>query len=122
MMVLFCIDGIKRQPMPAKKTAVQHFAVVTPSQLRAARGLLNWSVSELCERTGLAMNTVRKAENAAQYASVYKPNAELLRATLESAGVVFIDAGELGPGVRLLDPVEPTTARRSVGHPTGTSG
>lgn len=121
MMVLFCIDGIKRQPMAAKKNAVQDRVVVTPSQLRAARGLLNWSVSELCERTGLAMNTVRKAENAALYTSVYRPNAELLRTTLESAGVVFIDAGSMGPGARLLDPVEPTTARRSAGSATDTA-
>jgi len=99
--------------MAAKKSAVQDRVVVTPAQLRAARGLLNWSVSELCERAGLAMNTVRKAENAAQYASVYKPNAELLRSTLEEAGVVFIDADEMGAGVRLRDAVEPTGSRRS---------
>lgn len=103
--------------MPAKKSDIQDHVVVTPAQLRAARGLLNWSVSELCERTGLAMNTVRKAENAAQYTSVYRPNAQLLRTTLESAGVVFIEGGDMGPGVRLLEQVEPTTARRSPGPP-----
>jgi transcriptional regulator with XRE-family HTH domain len=99
--------------MPAKKSDVQGFVVVTPAQLRAARGLLNWSVSELCERTGLAMNTVRKAENAAQYNSVYRPNAELLRSILEEAGVVFIDADEMGAGVRLRETYEPTGSRRT---------
>lgn len=87
--------------------------MVTPAQLRAARGLLNWSVTELCARSGLAMNTVRKAENPTQYASVYRPNAELLRSILEEAGVAFIDAGDMGAGVRLREPVEPTGARRS---------
>lgn len=99
--------------MPAKKSDVQDFVVVTPAQLRAARGLLNWSVSELCERTGLAMNTVRKAENAAQYTSVYRPNAELLRSILEEAGVVFIDADAMGVGVRLRETYEPTGSRRT---------
>ncbi len=100
--------------MPAKKSDVQDFVVVTPAQLRAARGLLNWSVSELCERTGLAMNTVRKAENVTQYRSLYRPNAELLKATLEEAGVAFIDAGsEMGVGVRLLEAIEPIGARRT---------
>lgn len=100
--------------MPAKKSNVQADAVVTPAQLRAARGLLNLSVSELRERTGLAINTIRKAESADGFMSVYKPNAQLLRSTLEAAGVVFIDADELGAGVRLRDPsVEPDGARRA---------
>ncbi len=100
--------------MPAKKTAVQDSIVVTPSQLRAARGLLNWSVSELCSRAELAVNTVRKAENARDYVSLYKANAERLRSTLEAAGVIFIDADVHGPGVRLRDPAaEPEGSRRS---------
>ncbi|MBX3476238.1 MAG: helix-turn-helix transcriptional regulator [Brevundimonas sp.] len=100
--------------MPAKQTALQHDVVVSPAQLRAARGLLNWSVSQLAEATGLAMNTVRKAENARDYMSVYKPNAQLLRKTLEDEGVVFIDADDMGAGARLRDPVEPQGSRRSV--------
>lgn len=100
--------------MPAKKSDLQDAVVVTPAQLRAARGLLNWSVSQLCERTGLAMNTVRKAENALNFQSLYKPNAQLLRSTLEAAGVMFIDADEYGAGVRLRDPGdEPAGARRA---------
>lgn len=100
--------------MPAKKSHVLAEVVVTPAQLRAARGLLNLSVSELRERTGLAVNTIRKAESADGFMSVYQPNAELLRSTLEAAGVVFIEAGELGAGVRLRDPtVEPEGSRRS---------
>ena len=99
--------------MPAKKSAIQSDVVVSPAQLRAARGLLNWSVQELCERADLARNTVKKAENPAQFASVYRPNAELLKSTLESAGVVFIAPGEMGAGVRLREPVEPMGARRS---------
>ena len=100
--------------MAAKASAVQDRVVVTPAQLRAARGLLNWSVSELSERAGLALNTVRKAENAQDFRSVYRPNAELLRSTLEAAGVAFIDADEMGAGVRLVDPnMEPSGSRRS---------
>lgn len=100
--------------MPAKQSFVQDQAVVTPAQLRAARGLLNWSVSEVQKRTGLAMNTIRKAESATGFMSVYQPNAELLKSTLEAAGVVFIEPDDLGAGVRLRDPSqEPTGSRRS---------
>jgi hypothetical protein len=88
--------------------------MVTPAQLRAARGLLNWSVSELSEKTGLAMNTVRKAEDVRAYKSVNKANSQLLRSTLEAEGVAFIDADALGVGVRLRDPqFEPSGSRRS---------
>lgn len=60
------------------------------------------------------MNTVRKAEDARHFRSVNKPNAALLRSTLEAAGVVFIDADAHGVGARLRDPdVEPTGLRRS---------
>jgi hypothetical protein len=59
------------------------------------------------------MNTVRKAESPRDFASVYKPNAELLRSTLETAGVEFIDADHRGAGVRLRDPVEPLGSRRT---------
>lgn len=99
--------------MPAKQTSLQDRVIVTPAQLRAARGLLNWSVSRLAEETGLAMNTVRKAENAREFMSVYKSNAIELRRTLEVAGVIFIDADEHGAGVRLHDPVEPSGSRRT---------
>lgn len=99
--------------MAAKKDAIQDEPVVTPAQLRAARGLLNWSVSELSARTGLAMNTVRKAESAKDFMSLYKPNAILLRRTLEEAGVVFIDADTLGAGARLRGLSEPEGSRRT---------
>lgn len=91
--------------------------IVTPAQLRAARGLLNMSVSELVSRTKLAMNTVRKAEDP-RARPVTPANARLLRSTLESAGVVFIEADDLGVGVRLVDPGwEPMERRRTPSEP-----
>lgn len=87
---------------------------VTGAQLRAARGLLNMSVSDLAERTGLALNTVRKAESTNAAAPVTAANARLLASTLEAAGVVFIPAGTLGAGVQLRSPdhQEPLKRRR----------
>ena len=61
------------------------------------------------------MNTVRKAESAKDYMSVYKPNALMLRKTLEEAGVVFIEADALGAGARLRDLTEPHGSRRTAG-------
>ncbi len=87
-------------------------AAVTGAQLRAARGLLNMSVSDLAERTGLALNTVRKAESTNAAAPVTAANARLLVTILEAAGVVFIPAGALGAGVQLRSPDQEPLRRR----------
>jgi transcriptional regulator with XRE-family HTH domain len=88
--------------------------VLTGSQIRAARGLLNLSVAELAEQTHLAINTIRKAESCNGYPSISPANIKLLEAVFESFGVVFIPADELGPGVRLreIDPAAPKVRRR----------
>ena len=87
--------------------------MVTGSQLRAARALLNLSVAELAERTKLAINTIRKAEGTNGASPVTAANLELLIRALEGAGVLFIPADEIGPGVRLQNPeITPLKSRR----------
>ena len=86
---------------------------LTGAQLRAARGLLNLSVAQLAEQTGLALNTIRSAEAPNGLVRVSLATATLLRGALEQRGVVFIDPDELGPGVRLRDTEPlPQQARR----------
>ncbi len=87
----------------------------TGAQLRAARGLLNMSVLELAERTGLAPNTVKRAEGDNGPAPVNTANAKLMVATLQAAGAVFLPAeGDMGAGVRLAAPSQPALAKRRV--------
>jgi transcriptional regulator with XRE-family HTH domain len=78
--------------------------VITGSQLRAARGLLNLSVAELAERTGLAINTIRRAEGTNDVAAITTGNMRLLAKTFHEAGIIFIEADVLGVGVRLAAP------------------
>lgn len=85
---------------------------VTGAQLRAARGLLNMSVSDLAERTGLAINTIRKAERTNGPAEVTTASARLLVRTLASAGVIFIPADHFGAGVRLKSSDQQPLRRR----------
>lgn len=84
--------------------------MLTGSQLRAARGLLNLSVSELAELTGLALNTIKRAESTNGPAPVTAANMNLLVSTFEAAGILFIPADDLGPGARLKVP-EPLPMR-----------
>ena len=74
--------------------------MLTVEQLRAARGLLGWSQSDLAARAGLSLPTVKRVEAGAG-PRVSETARTKLRRTLESAGVVFIDENGGGPGVRL---------------------
>jgi transcriptional regulator with XRE-family HTH domain len=87
--------------------------VITGSQLRAARGLLNLSVAEMSELTGLAVNTIRKAESTNGVPAINAANIKVLSGALEAEGVIFIPADDLGPGVRISDPLsQPMRHRR----------
>lgn len=72
--------------------------MVTSAQLRAARGLLNWTVRDLAEKASVHRNTVTRIENEATGTG---HAIEALRAALEAAGVEFVPENGGGPGVRL---------------------
>lgn len=77
------------------------------NQIRAARALLNWSQTELVEKSGLSLTTIRRMEDdkigperssAGNVAAVTK--------IIEEAGVSFLGDGEQiggGPGVRMTE-------------------
>jgi transcriptional regulator with XRE-family HTH domain len=73
---------------------------MSPSQCRAARGLLKWTQPKLAEVSGIGLSTINRYENETRPP---RPEAvRRLRAALERAGVEFIpddDGG--GIGVRL---------------------
>jgi transcriptional regulator with XRE-family HTH domain len=72
---------------------------LTPAQSRAARGLVDWSQSELGRRSNLSESTIRDFEKGRRLPSLN--NLAAIRSALESAGVIFIDQNGEGPGVRL---------------------
>lgn len=74
--------------------------VLTIEQLRAARGLLGWSQSELAERARLSLPTVKRVESG-RGPRVSDSARKQLQHALESGGVVFIEENGGGPGVRL---------------------
>lgn len=72
--------------------------MVTSAQLRAARGLLNWTVRDLAEKSGVHRNTVTRIETDATGAG---HAIGTIQRALEEAGVIFVDENGEGPGVRL---------------------
>lgn len=72
--------------------------MVTSAQIRAARGLLNWTVRDLAEQSGVHRNTITRIETEATSPG---HSISAVLATLEAAGVIFVDENGEGPGVRL---------------------
>jgi len=73
--------------------------LVTTEQLRAARGLLGWSQSELAARAGLSLPTVKRLEGG--FGPRVSDDARVkLRRAIETAGIEFIEENGGGLGVR----------------------
>ena len=79
--------------------------MITAEQIRGARSMLRWSAKRLAEESGLSWPTIQRMESAQGVPSGLSKNLELVQRTLEYAGVIFIDEDELGPGVRLREPI-----------------
>ena len=78
--------------------------VVTPGQVRAARGFVNWSARDLADAGGIGLSTVQRFEGGG---TVTAANLSAIRTALERAGVEFTNGGQ--PGVRMKGrPPRPT--------------
>ena len=77
---------------------------ISSAQLRAARALLRWSALDLAKASKVGVATIRRVETIEGELPVTAANQAALRATLEAAGVEFIDENGGGPGVRLRKP------------------
>ena len=77
---------------------------MTPGQVRAARGMLQWGIQKLAARSGTTYRLVSTYEGSGRVAANYgrmSPTDPLLaiRVTLEEAGIEFTD--DDAPGVQL---------------------
>ena len=73
-------------------------AMISPAQCRAARGLLDWSQRDLAREAGVGIVTVRQLEAGANQPR--RATLVVVRHTLETAGVEFIEDNGGGVGVR----------------------
>ena len=83
--------------------------MITPSQCRAARGLLDWTQQELADAAHIGVATVRQFEGGG--AESREATLAVLRRAFEEAGVEFIEENGGGPGLRLRK--RQTTKRKS---------
>lgn len=75
--------------------------MLTGVQIRMARNALQWSVRELAQRSAVSTSTITRAETVDGIPSTTRANLQLLRATLEAAGIEFIGTPDDAPGIRI---------------------
>lgn len=80
--------------------------MIYPAQIRAARGLLAISQTELSQRAKVGIATVKRIERTNEDLRVTVETLLRIQRALESAGIIFIDQDDTnGPGVRLKRPI-----------------
>ncbi|GBQ96632.1 transcriptional regulator [Gluconacetobacter liquefaciens] len=72
---------------------------ITPAQLRAARGLVDWTREQLADAAGTTVRTLARLERGETAPRLSTLCA--IRSAFESVGVVFIPENGGGVGVRL---------------------
>jgi transcriptional regulator with XRE-family HTH domain len=77
--------------------------LVTAEQMRAARGLLDWSQSQLAERSGVSLPTIKRMEGAKGPGRSAAENVDAVRRALEAGGIEFIPENGGGAGVRFRE-------------------
>ena len=73
--------------------------MLTSEQVRAARALLRIEQTDLAERSGVSLATIKRLETQPGPLAAHGPTADALRRALEEAGVEFTNGGQ--PGVRM---------------------
>ena len=78
---------------------------ISSAQIRAARGLLDWSARELSKRSGVSQSTIHRAETADGIPNIHALSLGAIKGALERSGVEFLD--ECGVRLRLLNGERP---------------
>ncbi len=76
-------------------------ALITTSQIRAARALVRWSATDLANKSGIGISTIKRLEVMSGVPTINISTMVAIQAALESAGIEFIGSPDDRPGVRL---------------------
>jgi transcriptional regulator with XRE-family HTH domain len=89
------------------------WVMFSPSQLRAARALVNWTRADLADRSGVSLPTIQAFET--EVSDPRQSTLIALRLALANAGVIFLDESDVspGPGIAIRDKVAANRKDRS---------
>jgi transcriptional regulator with XRE-family HTH domain len=82
---------------------MQHSAMITAGQIRAARALIGWKQTDLAKASRVSEISIKNIERGVTDPR-YK-TLEAIQKAFERAGVVFLEPGDIrdgGEGVRLM--------------------
>jgi PAS domain S-box-containing protein len=102
------IHDQKTLPVSAREDAA---TLVSGAQIRAARGILEWSVRELSEASGASSATIRRLESLDGLWAAGHPMLRPIRDALVEAGIEFLVFPSGPPGVRARELVKAQTLR-----------
>ena len=74
--------------------------MITSSQIRAARALLEWSADDLALKVGLSRQTIFKLEHSEGVPASRTQTLMEIKRVFEEVGLEFIGTPDNGPGVR----------------------
>ena len=74
--------------------------MITSDQIRAARGMLEWTRADLAEKSGVGFSSMQRLESANGVPGAQFKTLEAIKEAFEKAGVEFVGTPESGAGVR----------------------
>jgi len=75
--------------------------LITSAQIRAARGMLEWSRADLAKHSGVGFSSMMRIESAIGVPGAHAKTLEAIEKAFERAGIEFIGTPDDRPGVRL---------------------
>lgn len=75
--------------------------MITPGQIRAARGLLDLTQADLATKAGVSLPTIKRHEKGVSDHKVIQETRDKIQRALEKAGIEFLPENGGGAGVRL---------------------
>ena len=73
--------------------------MITSAQIRAARGMLDWTRSDLSEKSGVGFSSMQRLESADGVPGAQFKTLEAIKDAFEKAGIEFLGNPEEGAGV-----------------------
>ena len=74
--------------------------MITSAQIRAARGMLDWTRSDLADKSGVGFSSMQRLESAVGVPGAQFKTLESIKEAFEKAGIEFIGTPDDGAGVR----------------------
>jgi PAS domain S-box-containing protein len=94
-------DIHERRLTPLLHSAMEGPRQLAGAQIRAARGLLNWSVRDLSQASGVSPSVIRRLEEFNAAPSAREERMGDIQAAFEASGVEFLFPSDGKPAVRL---------------------